>query len=378
MSLSSSHVCDQYRRQVRDFAQNKLGRYVTEQISSLSEQTMAEMAKLGLFGCEVPSEYGGFAHDVHDYLAAVEELACVDGSTAAIVASHNSLGIGSILRFGTESQKSQWLPLLCTGQKLWGFALTERHSGSDVKRSQCRADYEHNKWRITGHKHWITNTATKRCAGVTLMARCSSKPSFSCFLIPSQSQRFEQKPLTGKLMWQLTSTGHLIFDGVEASHDQLLGQQGRGLPQMLEILDTGRLSIAAMAVGLSRGAYGLARQHALVKNTFGHPLIDHQAVGFMLAEMKTKITAASALLREAVDRKASGQPYRIHASMTKLFSSEVAEFCARQGLQITGGEGLFSPHPMERFYRDATILKIGEGTSEIQKLIISRHLKDHE
>lgn len=370
-----------FRLKIQKFAHHELAMQAPDddRRGAFSPDLLAQMGQLGLFGCQVPEEYGGYGYDELSYLAAVEELARVDGAYAAIVASHNSLGIGSIMQFGSAEQRHRYLPDLCTGKQLWGFALTEQHSGSDIKNTTTTAEYEasDDSWTLHGQKHWITNTATKLCAGVTVMARRAQHPQHSCcLLVPSATPGFQQTPIPDKLMWRATATGKLTFDQVRLAGEQRLGDPQRGMQQMLEVLNSGRLSIAAMGIGLARGAYECARTHALSRRTFGRALIDHQAVAFKLAEMKTKIAAASSLLGTAAMLKSTQTSFRIEAAMAKLFATEVAEFCAREGLQIVAGQGLFHPHPMERFYRDATILRIGEGTSEIQKLIIARHLKD--
>lgn len=372
----------EYRLQIRELAQKVIAPCAAEldRQEQMSVSVLEQMAKLGLFGCEVEKEYGGAGKDSFSYLAAVEELARVDGSHAAMVAAHNSIGVGSIIAMGSHEQKQTYLPMLCSGKKLWGFALTERQSGSDAASIETTAyERQPGEWVIRGEKHWITNTASEFTAGVTVMALTSEPLSaqreFSCFLVPTGTDGFYQHPMKGKLMWRATTTGRLEFRDAMVSGHQLLGKRGQGMKGMLEVLNSGRLSIAAMGLGLAQGAYELAREHALSKTTFGKPLMDHQAVAFKLAEMKTQIHAARALLDKATWLKSEGQSFRVEASMAKLFASEVAEFCAREGLQIVAGEGLFHPHPMERFYRDATILRIGEGTSEIQKLIIARDIR---
>lgn len=376
----AAHITE-YRRKIQQFAQDELAQLAPDddRRGAFSPPLLEQMGRLGLFGCQVPQEYGGYGHDELSYLAAVEELARVDGAYAAIVASHNSLGIGSIMQFGSTAQHQRYVPDLCTGKQLWGFALTEQQSGSDIKNTTTTAAYAARdaSWILNGHKHWITNTATPLCAGVTVMARRAEHPQHSCcLLVPSATPGFQQTPMPNKLMWRATATGELTFDDVRLAGEQRLGDPQRGMQQMLTVLNSGRLSIAAMGLGLARGAYECARQHAISRRTFGRALIDHQAVAFKLAEMKTKIAAAASLLATAAKLKSAQASFRIEAAMAKLFATEVAEFCAREGLQIVAGQGLFHPHPMERFYRDATILRIGEGTSEIQKLIISRHLKD--
>ena len=374
----------EYRFQIRELAQKVIAACAakTDRQEQMQVSVLEQMAKVGLFGCEVDKKYGGAGKDSFSYLAAVEELAKVDGSHAAMVAAHNSIGVGSIVAMGSEEQKQTYLPMLCSGKKLWGFALTERQSGSDAASIKTTAyERQSGEWVIRGEKHWITNTASELTAGVTVMALTSEPSSaqreFSCFLVPTGTDGFYQHPMTGKLMWRATTTGRLEFRDAVVSGQQLLGKRGQGMKSMIEVLNSGRLSIAAMGLGLAQGAYELAREHALSKTTFGKLLMDHQAVAFKLAEMKTQIQAARALLDKAIWLKSEGQSFRVEASMAKLFASEVAEFCAREGLQIVAGEGLFHPHPMERFYRDATILRIGEGTSEIQKLIIARDIRAH-
>ncbi|MCY4380754.1 MAG: acyl-CoA dehydrogenase family protein [Proteobacteria bacterium] len=386
MTLSFKEERNQqvFRAQVRAFARDVLSPQVAtlDAKEKMSPELLGNLANLGLFGCTLESCYGGAGRDELSYLMAVEELAAVDGSHAAIIASHNSLGIGSLSLWGNEEQKRHYLPGLCTGKELWGFALTEKQSGSDVKNCATQArELASGGFALTGSKVWITNTACAQNRGVTVMAMTSPHESqsreLSCFIVPREAKGFQQIPMTGKMMWRATATGHLVFNEVHLAPDQLLGQRGQGMAQMMTVLNSGRLSIAAMGVGLARGAYELARQHALTKKTFGRHLIDHQGVAFKLAAMVTKVEAARNLLWKACWLKSTNQGFSREASMAKLFCSEVAEFCVREGSQIVAGEGLFHGHPMERFYRDVAILRIGEGTSEIQKLVISRSLKNH-
>lgn len=371
------------RLRVREFARQHImpiAQYL-DQEERFSKELFQKMAGIGLTGCTIDPCYGGEGWDDLTYLMAVEELAYYDSSQAAIIASHNSLALAALNMFGTEEQKERWLPVLCAGDGLWGFALTELSSGSDAARITTYATAnDFGGWILNGEKSWITGTGCEYSLGTTVLAitqsteKDTAHKKFSCFLVPSSAEGYKQKPIMHKMMWRATPTGHLIFQDVSLPKNALLGDKGQGFGQMMQVLNGGRLSIAAMGVGLARSALDYALAFAKTRKSFGKPLIEHQGVAFKLADMATRIEAASNLLYKACWVKMQRQDFAQLASMAKLYSSETAEFCAREAQQIFGARGLMKPHPIERHYRDSALLRIGEGTSEIQRWIISKKL----
>ena len=368
------------RETVRKFASERIAPIAKEldQKESFSEELTYEMGELGLFGTVVPSTYGGQEMDYISYIIAVEELARVDGSHAATIAAHNSLGAAPLYYYGNEDQKKEYLPDLCTGKHLWAFGLSEAEAGSDAQASKTKAFWDSNKkaWILNGSKMWITNSASRLTKGYTVQAitgqRSNGKPELSCFIVPAGTPGVKVIEMKDKMMWRASNTGELYFDNVEIPESHLLGTQGQGFSIMMETLDNGRLSIGAMGLGLAKGAFQASVAYANQRKTFGKTIIKHQAVGFKIADMATQIEAAESLLYKACWLKQEGKPFSKLAAMAKLYCSEVAEFCAREGQQIFGGYGLMKEYPIERFYRDAALLRIGEGTSEIQRLVISR------
>ena len=381
-SFSESEEISLVRESVRAFARKEVAAQACQldRDEEFSADLTRKMGHLGLFGTIIPEEYGGQGMEYLAYIVAVEELACVDGSQAATVAAHNSLGAGPIYYYGTEEQRRSLLPGLCTGEGLWAFGLTEPAAGSDAQASKTTAVYdpERDEWTISGTKLWITNSACELTKGITVQAVTghgqNGRPELSCFLVPVPVEGLTQKPMKGKMMWRASNTGELAFDKVRVPGSALLGRRGQGFKIMMDTLDHGRLSIAAMGLGLARGALGMALGYAKEREAFGRPICRHQAIGFKLAEMATRIEAAGNLLYKACWLRQQGGDFQKHAAMAKLYCSEVAEYCAREGQQIFGGYGLMKEYPIERFYRDAALLRIGEGTSEILRLVISRHL----
>jgi len=370
------------RQTVRKFAEKEIApkAHELDEKERFSVELTKAMGDLGLFGTIVSPEYGGQGMDYVSYVVAVEELARVDGSQAATIAAHNSLGAGPLYYYGNEAQKREYLPTLCTGEGLWGFGLTESEAGSDAQASKTTATYDKatHEWVINGSKIWITNSASPITRGITVQAvtarRGDGRPELTCFIVPAGTKGLTAKPMHGKMMWRASNTGELYFDDVRVPEASILGEVGQGFKQMMETLDNGRLSIGAMGLGLAKGAYEMTLRYAQERKTFGRALVKHQAVAFKLAEMATRIEAAEGLLYKAAWLKQSHKPFQKQAAMAKLYCSEVAEYCAREGQQTFGGYGLMKEYPIERFYRDAALLRIGEGTSEIQRLVISRYI----
>ena len=370
------------RQTVRKFAETEIApkAHELDETESFSPSLTEAMGELGLFGTIIPTEYGGQGMDYISYIVAVEELARVDGSQAATIAAHNSLGAAPIWYYGTEEQKRKILPQLCTGKKLWAFGLTEPEAGSDAQASKTTAVYDKSRkeWVINGAKIWITNSAHEMTAGITVQAVTGRRPDgraeLSCFLVPADAKGLTRRAMKGKMMWRASNTGELYFDDVRVPEGDMLGRQGEGFKQMMETLDNGRLSIGAMGLGLAKGALDMTLKYAKERKTFGVPIAKHQAVAFKLAEMATRIEAAESLMYKACWLKQEHKPFNKVAAMAKLYCSEVAEYCAREGQQTFGGYGLMKEYPIERHYRDAALLRIGEGTSEIQRLVISRHI----
>lgn len=351
-----------------------------DETETFSYELTEKMGELGLFGTFVDSNLGGQGMDYLSYIIAIEELAKFDGSQAATIAAHNSLGVGPIYYYGTEAQKKEYIPNLCTGKGLWAFGLTEAEAGSDAQATKTTAkfDAKSKEWVINGSKLWITNSATDITLGITVQTltgkQADGRPELTCFLVPKNAKGLSCKPMKKKMMWRSSNTGELFFDNVRVPESQILGKIGQGFKIMMETLDNGRLSIGAMGLGLAKGAFNMAIEYAKQRSTFGKALVKHQAISFKLADMATRIEAAENLLYKACWLRQTHQPFQKMAAMAKLYCSELAEFCAREGQQIFGGYGLMKEYPIERHYRDAALLRIGEGTSEIQRLVIARLL----
>jgi len=366
------------RKTVRTFVEKEIAPVAREldEAEEFSPETMSAMGELGLFGMVVSEEYGGKGMDYISYIIAVEEIARVDGSHAATMGAGNSLGIGPIYYYGSENQKRKYLPDLCAGKALWSFGLTEPNAGSDAGGAQTTAVLDGNEWVINGSKIFITNASTAISRGVTVMAktgnRVNGRKELSCILVENGTRGFEAKPMYGKMMWRASNTSELYFEDCRVPKDNLLGGRGKGFHQMLETLDAGRLSVGAGGVGGAQGAYELALKYAKERVQFGRPISTFQVNAFKLADMAMEIEAARLLVYQACWLKDQHKSFSKAAAMAKLYASEVMGRVVNEAVQIHGGYGLMKEYSIERFYRDQKLLTIGEGTSEIQRLVIAR------
>ncbi len=370
---------ENFREKIRDFAENQVAPKAAglDDTGSFSVELTRAMGELGLLGMTVPEEYGGSNHDTLSYIIAVEELARIDGSQAATIAAQNSLGLAPIVKYGTEEQKRNFLPRLLGGSNLWAFGLTERNAGSDANNTETMAVRDGSDWVINGQKIFITNSASPLSAGATIQAVTGMKDGrkeLTVMLVDRETPGYACEPITNKMIWRAADTGKLTFTDCRIPVSQTLGKPGEGSHIMLETLDSGRLSIAAMGLGLAQGAYEMAMSYAGKRVQFGKPIAKFQAVAFKLADMALKLELARNMLYKACWQKDQHLPFGKEAAMAKLYCSEIAKEIADESLQIHGAYGLVKDNPIERFYRDQRILQIGEGTSEILKLVISRHI----
>ena len=368
------------RQAVRDFAEREIAPVAEEldEKEEFSVELTQKMGELGLLGCFVPMEYGGSDVGYLSYVIAVEELARVDGSQAATIAAGNSLGIGPIYYYGTEQQKREWLPKLCTGDMLAAFGLTEPDAGSDAGGSRTRAELKGDSWVINGSKIFITNAANPLTGVVIVQAVTGrardGKPELSCLIVPRDAPGFTAREMKKKMMWRASNTAELFFEDCVVPKKNLLGKRGDGFYQMLSTLDRGRLSVAAMGLGGATGAFEMALEYANNRVQFGRPISSFQAVAFKLADMATEIELARNLLYKACWLCEQNRPFSKEAAMAKLYCSEMMHRCADHAVQIHGGYGLMKEYKIERFYRDQRLLEIGEGTSEIQRIVIARNI----
>ena len=368
-----------YRKKIRAFSEHELKPIAIKQDEKeeFPVDLALKMGAAGLFGITLPEEYGGQGLDYLSYIIAIEEMARVDSSPAATVAAHNSLGISPIFQYGTEAQRLKFLPGLCTGKKLWAFGLTESNAGSDAKGVATEAKFENGEWVINGAKLFITNSSSPIAAGITLQAITDLKngeKELSVILVDRTTPGYSTEPIKGKLMWRAVDNGKLSFDNCLVPAENLLGKRGEGMKIMLSTLDAGRLSIAAMGLGLAQGAFEMAVNYAKKRKQFGKTLAEFQAISFKLAEMATKIELARNTLYHACRLKDAGLPFAKQAAISKLYCSEIAKEVADESLQIHGAYGFLRENHIERFYRDQRLLQIGEGTSEILKMVISRNI----
>jgi short-chain 2-methylacyl-CoA dehydrogenase len=368
------------RKEVRRFAHKEISPVALEldESESFSADLTRKMGDIGLFGTIVSEKYGGQGMDYLSYIIAVEEVARIDGSQAATVAAGNSLGIGPIYYFGTEEQKQKYLPKLCRGEGLWGFGLTEPTAGSDAGGSKTTAVKDGNEWVINGSKIFITNAACELSLGVTVQAvtgrRESGRPEYTCFIVEHGTPGFKAVEMHRKMMWRASNTAELYFDDVRVPAANVLGNVGDGFHQMLQTLDGGRLSIGAMGLGGAQGAYEIALKYAKSREQFGQPVSKFQAVAFKLADCAMEIECGRNLLYKACWLRDQKRPFAKEAAMAKLYCSELMGRVANHAVQIHGGYGLMKEYHVERFYRDQKLLDIGEGTSEVQRLVISRYI----
>ena len=381
LSFDLPEEASMMREAVRDFAEKEIAPIAgdLDEQEKFSPELTKKMGDLGLMGVYLPEKFGGSDLSYLSYIVAVEEIARIDGSQAATIAAHNSLGIGPIFYFGTEEQKEHYLPQLTTGEKLWGFGLTEPEAGSDAGASKTKATQDGDNWIINGSKNFITNGSTSASLGSTVQTitgtRDDGKKEYTCFLVDQGTEGFETQTMHQKMMWRASITSELFFTNCKVHESQMLGKRGEGFHQMLDTLDKGRLSIAAMGLGCAQGAYELALEYATERKAFGRKIATFQANAFKLADMATEIEAARNLLYKATWLYDQGRSeYKKYAAMSKLYCSEVANRVVNKAVQLHGGYGLMKAYPVERFYRDQKLLEIGEGTSEIQRLVISRYI----
>ena len=378
MDFSLSMEQEILRNTVRQFAEKEIkpvARDLDEK-EEFSYETMQKMGDLGLFGMFVPEKYGGQAMDYISYIIATEEIARVDQSHAATIAAGNSLGIGPLYYFGNEEQKNKYLPALGMGEALWGFGLTEPNAGSDAGNTQTTAILDGGEWVVNGSKIFITNAATRITSGVTALCRTGTRqdgrPELSCILVETGTSGFDAVEMHGKMMWRASNTSQLYFDDCRVPKENLLGPRGQGFYQMMQTLDGGRLSIGAMGLGGAQGCFEMALKYSHERVQFGKPISNFQVNAFKLADMALEIECARLLLYKACWLRDNNKPFTKEAAMAKLYCSEVMYRCANHAVQLHGGYGLMKEYDVERFYRDQKLLEIGEGTSEVQRLVISR------
>lgn len=381
MYLTEEH--HMIRKTVRDFAEREIKPLAKEldEKGEFSLELTKKMGDLGLFGLRTAQEYGGQDMDTLAYVIAVEELARVDSSQAATIAAHTSLGIGPIMNYGTPEQKQRYLPMLSTGDALWAFGLTEPDAGSDSRGTKTVARLEDDHWIISGSKIFITNGASSINKGATVQVVSgeeNGRKEFSTILVDADTPGFKRVPMHGKMMWRASDTAQLFFDECRVPASNLLGKRGEGSKIMLSTLDSGRLAIGAMGLGLAQGAFEMAMTYAKSRKQFGKPIAQFQVNAFKLADMALKIELARNLLYKGAWLKSNHQPYEKEAAMAKLYCSEIAREVADEAVQLHGGYGLMKDYDIERFYRDQRLLQIGEGTSEIQRMVISRYIGCYE
>ena len=380
MYLFPTKKQEEERLKVRAFAEEVIAPQAAklDEEERFSSELTIKMGEQGLLGMIAPKKYGGQEKDTLSYIIAMEELARVDSSQAATAVAHNSLGLAPIINFGSTEQKEKYLPQLTSGHHLWAFGLTEVNAGSDASGTETTAVRDGDEWVINGAKRFITNASTPLTLGITLqvMTKDSNGESkLSAIFVENGTPGYEAKRMLGKMMWRAADTALLTFKDCRVPYTNLLGEEGKGFHYMLKTLDGGRLSIAAMGLGLAQGAFEMALKHAKTRKQFGKAIGRNQAIGFKLADMQMKLELARNTLYRTCMLKDNGHPFSKEAAMSKLYTSEIAREIADEALQIFGGSGLYKDNPIERFYRDQRLLQIGEGTSEILRLVIAKGLE---
>jgi butyryl-CoA dehydrogenase len=367
------------RDMARNFAREKLAPFAAkwDRESVPPTATWAEMGKLGLMGVTVPPEWGGAGADFVSYVLALEEIAAGDGGTSTVMSVNNSPYCAALLQYGTSAQKTRFLAPYARGEQFGAFCLTEPHAGSDASALRARAIRDGAGWRISGTKQFITSGSTANAALVFAVTDAAAgKRGISCFIVPTDTPGYRVASIERKLGQHSSDTCQIVFSDVHVPADALLGREGEGYRIALANLESGRIGIAAQAVGMARAAFEAALAYAKEREAFGTAIINHQAVAFRLADMATEIEAAHQMVLNAARLRDAMQPCLMEASMAKLFASEMAERVCSAAIQIHGGYGYLADFPVERIWRDVRVCQIYEGTSDVQKLVISRQLAD--
>jgi short-chain 2-methylacyl-CoA dehydrogenase len=371
---------EQFRKAVRQFAEDVIAPRAEEMdvAGELPMDVVRQMAEMGLFGLPFPEEYGGQGADFLTLCLAIEELARVDSSIAITLEAAVGLGANPIHRFGTEEQKRRWLEPMCRGEILGAFGLTEPGGGSDAEATRTTARLENGEWVIDGSKAFITNSGTpiSKVAAITAVTgkREDGRKEISAIILPADTPGFEVGKSYRKIGWHASDTHELSFDGCRVPEENLLGERGRGFAQFLQILDDGRIAIAALGVGLAQGALEESVKYANERTAFGRPIGAFQGIQFKIADMQVAVETARLATYKAAWLKEQGRDFKAAASLAKLYATEVAVTVARQAVQVHGGYGFIEAFPVARFYRDSKVLEIGEGTNEIQRVLIARDL----
>jgi len=377
MDFNTSEITKQVAESARDFARKHILPHVMEwdESQEFPLQVFKEMGKLGLMGVLVPEEYGGAGLSYTEYVYVIKEIGAVCGSVALSLAAHNSLCTGHILQFGNEEQKKKYLPKLATAEWIGAWGLTEANTGSDAGNMKCVAEKDGEDWVINGTKNWITHGISGDVA--VLIARTGasrSKDNATAFVVERGTPGFKPGKKENKLGMRASETAEMIFENCRIPDAQRLGNVGEGFKQAMKVLDGGRISIAALSLGIATGAYNAALNYSKEREQFDQPIANFQGISFKLADMATEIAAAELLTLQAADIKNRHQKVTLQSAMAKYYASEVAVRCSNEAVQIFGGYGYTKEFPVEKFYRDSKLCTIGEGTSEIQKLVIARNV----
>ena len=371
---------EQFRKAVREFAEEVVAPRAEEmdRREELPLDIVEQMGEMGLFGLPFPEEYGGQGSDFLTLVIAIEELARIDSSIAITLEAGVGLGANPIHAFGTEEQKQRWLVPMCRGEILGAFGLTEPGGGSDAGATKTSARVENGEWVINGSKAFITNSGTQisKVCSITAVTgqQENGRKEISAIIVPADTPGFEVGKSYRKLGWRASDTHELSFNDCRVPEGNLLGERGKGYAQFLQILDDGRIAIAALAVGLAQGCLEESIAYAKERMAFRRPIADFQSIQFKIADMKVAVETARLATYRAAWLRDQGRPYKAEASLAKLYSSEIAVTAAREAVQIHGGYGFIEEFPVARFYRDSKVLEIGEGTSEIQRILIARDL----
>jgi alkylation response protein AidB-like acyl-CoA dehydrogenase len=377
MNFEKSESQNMIAQMVRDFVEKEIRPHVMtwDESQEFPREVFRKMGELGLMGVLVPQEYGGSGLSYFEYISVIEEVAKVCGSIGLSVAAHNSLCTNHILEFGTEEQKKKYLPKLASCEWIGAWGLTEANTGSDAMRMKCTAVADGDYWVINGTKNWITHGISGEVAVVLVRTgELLDTNGITAFIIERGTPGFTGGKKENKLGMRASETAELIFDNCRVHKSQVCGEMGAGFRQAMKILDGGRISIGALALGIAKGALDASVKYAKEREQFGQPIANFQAIAFKLADMQTEIEAAEALLYQAAYMKNNKMKMTKESAMAKYYASEVSVRCATEAVQIFGGYGYTKDFPVEKFYRDSKLCTIGEGTSEIQKLVISREI----